>query len=327
MSFAEGTSVYTNAKNNNKIVWKNLEVVDLELQKFAPVIVSNPSNNPVRFKFSFETPEANCQYSFFKYGTVDIDLGQQLYQKWVAGGRIGRGIQRLPRYRIRVSKPNAWIGNIQLEPNEIRTVQVRFNLQRPPTPRELNTFNVDLVQYESYGNKVTGGVRFTSPTTNSGTIGNEAASANEIDLTTPDPTLTNKCKATVEGVVFNDLNSDGVQNPDPLSGEVGLEGWTIIIKDGNRNDWAAVTDAQGNYSFDVPSPVTYTVLQVQRPGWHQTFPSNLTNHTARPEAGQRLVGLDFGNHFGTDSWQDMFSKEARGIGIIHSNLFAHWFGY
>jgi hypothetical protein len=99
-----------------------------------------------------------------------------------------------------------------------------------------------------------------------------------------------KCKATISGLKFNDLNGNGLQD----SGEPGLPGWTIKITDASGNTHTAITDASGNYSFTVPSPGTYTVAEVSQPGWVQTAPSSGTYLVSVP-TGQAYLHKDFGN--------------------------------
>ncbi|MAE62839.1 MAG: hypothetical protein CMJ18_01085, partial [Phycisphaeraceae bacterium] len=76
----------------------------------------------------------------------------------------------------------------------------------------------------------------------------------------------------IKGVKFHDLNDNGVQD----SGEPGLEGWQIYL-DNNRNNErdpgepSTLTDAFGNYSFDVRAG-NYTVAEVPQDGWVPTAP-------------------------------------------------------
>jgi uncharacterized repeat protein (TIGR01451 family) len=99
-----------------------------------------------------------------------------------------------------------------------------------------------------------------------------------------------KCKATITGMKFNDLNGNAVRD----GGEAGIAGWTIKITDANGNTHTAVTDASGNYSFTVPSPGIYTVSEVSQLGWVQTAPSSGTYVVSVP-TGQAYPNKDFGN--------------------------------
>ena len=61
------------------------------------------------------------------------------------------------------------------------------------------------------------------------------------------------------------------------TGESGQSGWTVYLDaDGNgqlgTGETSATTAADGSYSFDGLAAGTYTVAEVQQPGWQQTSP-------------------------------------------------------
>jgi len=92
---------------------------------------------------------------------------------------------------------------------------------------------------------------------------------------------------TITGVKWNDANGNGQFD----DGEEGLDGWTLILNDGEQS---TTTDANGAYSFTELAPGTYTVGEVQQIGWEQTFPSGET-HSVTLESGEFVEGLNFGN--------------------------------
>jgi hypothetical protein len=97
---------------------------------------------------------------------------------------------------------------------------------------------------------------------------------------------------TISGEKFNDLNSDGTQEP----GEPGLQGWTIDLLNAAGNVVATtVTDVNGNYSFTGVGPGTYTVQEELQPGWIQTDPAPPGTYTVTATSGQDVTGLLFGN--------------------------------
>lgn len=76
------------------------------------------------------------------------------------------------------------------------------------------------------------------------------------------------------GTKVNDINCDGVIDP---SVDPGLPGWSIVLLDGSGNPIdTQVTDTYGNYCFDPLRPGTYTVAEINQPGWVQTYPSGGT---------------------------------------------------
>ena len=72
------------------------------------------------------------------------------------------------------------------------------------------------------------------------------------------------------GFKYEDKNGNGMQDP----GEALLPGWTMLLLDAAGNVVAtAVTDADGQYCFTGVPMGTYTVEEVNQPGWAQTQPS------------------------------------------------------
>ena len=112
-----------------------------------------------------------------------------------------------------------------------------------------------------------------------------------------------KCKATISGLKFNDLNGNGVRDV----GEPGLPGWTIKITDSSGNIQTTTTDASGNYSFVVPAPGNYTVSEIQQAGWIQTAPTSGT-YSAAVTQGQ-VLNLNFGNKKQSGSQPDLTIKK------------------
>ncbi|NOX56951.1 MAG: hypothetical protein GXP27_21425 [Planctomycetes bacterium] len=91
--------------------------------------------------------------------------------------------------------------------------------------------------------------------------------------------------AIIRGIKWNDLNGDGVRDPD----EPGLAGWTIYLDlngNGRLDDGEPQTvtqdddpatpeeDETGQYAFAFVGlePGTYSVCEVMRPGWEVTQP-------------------------------------------------------
>ncbi|NNC96184.1 MAG: T9SS type A sorting domain-containing protein [Chitinophagales bacterium] len=102
---------------------------------------------------------------------------------------------------------------------------------------------------------------------------------------------------TISGQVFNDLNGDGVKDP----GENGYVGANLTTSLGG---WA-VSDMNGNYSFNVPLNVPVTVsLNTGYNGYYcnaaitsytQTLPANNGSYTATATlANPDTSGFDFG---------------------------------
>jgi hypothetical protein len=72
------------------------------------------------------------------------------------------------------------------------------------------------------------------------------------------------------GSKFKDMDADGVKD----AGEPGLADFTFTLKSGTTTIDTAVSDANGNYTFeDVPAG-SYTVAETPKTGWLQTLPAS-----------------------------------------------------
>lgn len=99
---------------------------------------------------------------------------------------------------------------------------------------------------------------------------------------------------SVSGVVWNDLNSNGIRE----ASDLGLSGWTVFL-DKNSDGLLTVGEPQvstptdGSYTFAGVSAGTVNIGVIPLTGWFGTQPtSNSRSITLR--GGQNLTGLDFG---------------------------------
>ncbi|MGA9364473.1 MAG: SdrD B-like domain-containing protein [Bacteroidota bacterium] len=124
-------------------------------------------------------------------------------------------------------------------------------------------------------------------------------------------------QATITGVVFHDLNGNGVQDP----GEPGLPGWTINLLGAATR--STTTNASGIYIFGFLNPGTYTVSEVLQTGWVQTAPPR--TYTVTLATGTFSSGNDFGNaHPGSISGQAFFDMNGDGVKDPSESGLAGW---
>jgi hypothetical protein len=111
-------------------------------------------------------------------------------------------------------------------------------------------------------------------------------------ITSPDGHLLqeNCCNDTGDicGSKFNDQNQNGIWD----SWEPGLAGWTIQLNPPSGP--TTLTDTLGNYCFTDLPPGTYTLAEINQPGWTQTAPAGGT-YTINLAANQAVPDADFGN--------------------------------
>jgi len=101
---------------------------------------------------------------------------------------------------------------------------------------------------------------------------NNSASA----TTTIDPRT-----SSIQGAVFVDLNNDGIQDPGEAipNVQIQLSGTNVFGQQVSAN---TTTDANGNYVFDNLAAGTYTVTQIQPPGFRQGSEVVGTNANPNP---------------------------------------------
>jgi uncharacterized delta-60 repeat protein len=111
-------------------------------------------------------------------------------------------------------------------------------------------------------------------------------------------TILTTCGTAVIGdTVFNDLNSNGMQD----SGETGVANWDVYLDSNANGQWDSsepktTTDANGNYAFNNLASGTYRVAEVPRTGWTQTAPASPGYYNIMLADGQTRNDVDFGNH-------------------------------
>jgi hypothetical protein len=98
---------------------------------------------------------------------------------------------------------------------------------------------------------------------------------------------------TVSGVVFNDVNGDGVQG----AGEGGLPNWAVQLSNGSTVvATSGPTDSNGNYTISGVAPGTYTLREVLQGGYTQTAPASPGTYSVTVTAGGTVAGKNFGDH-------------------------------
>ena len=164
MTIPEGSNLNLNVRNNNNIVWKNIAVLEPSGNRIGYVSIGNIMKSVTLNKLSFTSPSRNAEQkprSILEWGIVEVDLGKTLFKRWRDGGSVGEGIAAVGGTKIKVSWPNAWIGNLKLRPNELGTISLQFAPIKTQI-KNYSTFFFDIAQYICYRKReeVLGGQRF-----------------------------------------------------------------------------------------------------------------------------------------------------------------------
>src|SRR6266704_2355252 len=167
MTFAETADVYANTKNDNKIVWKNVAVVDNfpgPLRRTS-ILIRNVFEERIRAGLRF-ADTGQFGGSFCDKGRICIDLKPELFKRWREGGAAGRGLKvaddERRAGRIELVSPEASIQNITLEPHETFSVDLNFELPKEYSLRQAPFPQFDLIQTGAPGkpDAIVGGQRF-----------------------------------------------------------------------------------------------------------------------------------------------------------------------
>jgi Metallo-peptidase family M12B Reprolysin-like len=157
MTVPETSDVNANTRNNNNIVWKNVNVVALGGNKLEETVrmrvrgVAGKGQNDV-YSIVFRTPKSQPA-SFLTEGEVIVRLDDDLRRIWEAGGSKSSGTKPAGD-ALRVSE-NATIDNLVLSSGQSGVVEITFR-RTASTPRR--KYEVDVVQTAPNG--AAGGVSY-----------------------------------------------------------------------------------------------------------------------------------------------------------------------
>ncbi|HEX7151222.1 MAG TPA: tyrosinase family protein [Thermoanaerobaculia bacterium] len=162
----EVASVNTNTKNNNNIVWKNIQIVDnfTGAQRVAPILVRNPARFTAVTRLELaQVYEGREERDYLETGGVYVDLPRELYDRWQEDGGDGENVRTVDaeRGRLQITGAKAALTGIRLAPEEAFPVTVGFALNKGYLPTN-GVAKFDLIQYGTPddANELVGGQRF-----------------------------------------------------------------------------------------------------------------------------------------------------------------------
>ena len=140
MTFAEVSNTQLNAQRNNNIAWRNVDSV--RVRPFRPISVPYTIGNPDPFdgrqSVIFEQPER--QFA----GTVTIDLGRELAERWKAAGQKGAGLKQVGETQFQIVEPkSARIDGLALKAEERAEIALTFATDVEAEPAVLEVHQVD----------------------------------------------------------------------------------------------------------------------------------------------------------------------------------------
>jgi hypothetical protein len=163
MHTPEGASIIANVRNNNNIIWRNMHVVRLDgrSNRTVELLVQNPSSAPMRTSLLIYTPLRPQSLQFLNFGSVALELDDDLDKAWSATGRNSKGLKNSGGMYYLSEPEGATLYDLDLPPQSSGRLRIVFGL-RPDVPYPETRYVFDVVQLVSEdGNlEVFGGVSY-----------------------------------------------------------------------------------------------------------------------------------------------------------------------
>ena len=158
MTFAETSNLIQNVRNNNKIVWKNIDVLGAGGGggNRAQMIVANFGDGERRESLVFEPVEEAQGLSILHWGTVVVQLPPRLLE--LLDGEEMWGVEELGDGRFQILEPGARLGRFMTAPGDVHAIECAFAPNREEQALGVRVFELDVAQIE--GEEMIGGVRF-----------------------------------------------------------------------------------------------------------------------------------------------------------------------
>ncbi|MEU8261977.1 hypothetical protein AB0C02_15305 [Micromonospora sp. NPDC048999] len=141
----EGPDIGTNTRYNNNIAWRNVDSVRYILggpQIVRPFAIGNSLTVATKNDLVFTQPKEGGLQSIG--GRVVVDLGQALFERWQAGGKVGTGVREVGKTQLEIVEPSkASLGNLLLNPGE----RIEFSLLFSAAAASDREFALDVTQF------------------------------------------------------------------------------------------------------------------------------------------------------------------------------------
>ena len=163
MTFAEGTSVYSNTYNNNNIAWKNVTVIDNKADVKNPgavIAIGNIFRERTTFEIEFKVPQPCVGNSILDEAEVKLTLDDLTYDIWVEGGKQGNNIKELKNKQILITGDPASLTNLTYDVDEWSTLFVGFNFLTDGAVSNKTVFKYLVTERRSSDQMVIGGELF-----------------------------------------------------------------------------------------------------------------------------------------------------------------------
>lgn len=148
MATPETTDINANVRANNNIVWRNLNIVNLDADSSQDVsfVVRGVGTGRAATSLVIRSPKNEMENSFIRHGQVTVRFDERLMRAWRQGGSRGKGYRIKGQSFIITDPAGAVFENIMTNPELVGYVKLTFR-KLPTTPKQL--FVIDTIQTRS----------------------------------------------------------------------------------------------------------------------------------------------------------------------------------
>lgn len=162
MTFAEGSDLSENVRNNNNIVWKNIHVTTETADggRIGSVLVGGLPDEDIRMRLQFDFEQETQFLPLLRRGRLHVQLDEELYERWSDTGFRGDGIEPMQDGFLLV-EDSGWIGDFEIDSDDLWPVDVTYEPRDELDRTELAFLDLTQLSVSDGGTEEIGGQRFT----------------------------------------------------------------------------------------------------------------------------------------------------------------------
>jgi hypothetical protein len=137
------------ARGSNNVIWRSLNVITFDPsvdEASGTLVVRNPERIQTNARIVIRPSDANPNHSFFRSGSVIVQLDDGLLRAWGRTRYQGRGFQRVGRQLLITDPAGALLDVLELDPGAQNRMRMVFRL--PREGRRKGRYHVDVIQSE-----------------------------------------------------------------------------------------------------------------------------------------------------------------------------------
>jgi len=163
MTSPETGDLYSNVKNNNNIVWKNILINDTSVDgvRYSDFVIGNFGSETRNSRLVFKLPNRSGP-SLFEWGHLLLEFRGKALSTWGNTSLKGEGFNRLEDGRLVIMNSGAHFQGTPLKAREFGTLHLQFV---PNGKRIMGAHALEVDVVEMDGNRVVGGQRIVLKTT------------------------------------------------------------------------------------------------------------------------------------------------------------------